>query len=175
MRLTSILNLLPENLAHAHCDIPCGIYDPHQAQVAAHTVIRMTQMLGEVKRSASADGSGETRAEHDIARITHVKEEHGHLVEDELGTLQNDYFKEEHYSQFANLRELLEKATKLSIKVRQNIDTESAKELLETVMQIAEIFYKSKGLESARVKALFPTGLDIVVPASPQPQRGEQK
>ena len=40
---------------------------------------------------------------------------------------------------------------------------DSAKELLETVMQIAEIFYKSKGLESARVKAPYPTGLDIVV------------
>ena len=157
MGLTSLFNLLPENIAYAHCDIPCGIYDPHNAQVAAHTIIRMTQMLGEVKRD------DETQAEHDIARITHVKEEHGHLVEDELGTLQNDYFKEEHFKQFANLRELLEKATNLSVKVRQNIDMDSAKELLETVMQIAEIFYKSKGLESARVKAPYPTGLDIVV------------
>ena len=157
MKLASIFNLIPAKIAYAHCDIPCGIYDPHQAQVAAHTIIRMTQMLGEIKRN------DETKAEHDIARITHVKEEHGHLVEDELGTLQNDYFKEEHFAKFANLRELLEKATKLSVKVRQNIDMDSAKELLETVMQIAEIFYKSKGLESARVKAPYPTNLDIVV------------
>src|SRR3990167_6325089 len=165
MKLASILNLLPSKTAYAHCDIPCGIYDPHQAQVAAHTIIRMNQLLAEVKRSASADGSGETRAEHDIARITHVKEEHGHLLEDELGTLQNDYFKEEHYKKFANLKNLLEKATMLSVKTRQNIDMDSAKELLETVMQISEIFYKSKGLESARVKAPYPTGLDIVVQA----------
>ena len=157
MKLTSVFNLLPENLVYAHCDIPCGIYDPHQAQVAAHTIIRMTQMLGEVKRE------NETKAEHDIARITHVKEEHGHNVEDELGTLQNDYFKEEHYAKFTNLEDLLTKGVSLSVKVRQNIDMESSKELLETVMQIAEIFYKSKGLESARVKAPFPTGLDIVV------------
>ena len=163
MKLTSIFSLLPAKTAYAHCDIPCGIYDPHQAQVAAHTIIRMNQLLGEVKRSASADGSGETKAEHDIARITHVKEEHGHLVEDELGTLQNDYFKEEHYKEFANLRQLLDKATKLSIKTRQSIDMQAAKELLEVVMQIAEIFYKSKGLESARVKAPYPTGFDIVV------------
>ncbi len=157
MKLTSIFSLLPAKIAYAHCDIPCGIYDPHQAQVAAHTIIRMTQFLAEVKRD------DETKAEHDIARITHVKEEHGSIVEDEIETLQNDYFKEEHYKEFANLRELLGRATQLSVKTRQNIDMEEAKELLETVMQIAEIFYKSKGLDSARVKAPYPTGLDIVV------------
>lgn len=162
MRFTSIFSFLPQNLAYAHCDIPCGIYDPHQAQVAAHTIIRMTQMLGEVKRDPSVS-SGQARAEHDIARITHVKEEHGHMVEDELGTLWNDYFKEEHFVKFQNLKELLNKGTKLSVKTRQEIDVESARELLETVMQIAEIFYESKGLKSHRVKAPYPTDLEIVV------------
>ena len=161
------MSLFPYRIAYAHCDIPCGIYDPHQAQVAVHTIIRMNQLLAEVKpvRQAQGKRDDETLAEHDIARITHVKEEHGHLLEDELGTLQNDYFKEEHYKKFANLKNLLEKATMLSVKTRQNIDMDSAKELLETVMQISEIFYKSKDLESKRVKAPYPTGLDIVVQA----------
>lgn len=163
MKFASVFRLLPPKIAYAHCDIPCGIYDPHQAQVAAHTIIRMTQFLGEVKRSASADGSGETRAEHDIARITRVKEEHGQLVEEEIGTLQNDYFKEEHYKEFTNLKDLLEKATKLSVSVRQNIDMKSAEELLETVMQIAEIFYKSKGLVPFRTKSPYPTEREIVL------------
>lgn len=157
MKFTSIFSLLPAKIAYAHCDIPCGIYDPHGAQMAAHTVIRMTQFLGEVKRES------ETKAEHDIARITHVKEEHGHLVEDELGTLQNDYFKDEHYAKFPNLKELLEKATKLSVKVRQDIDMESAKELLETVMQISEIFYKTKGLSPFRTKSPYPTEMEYVL------------
>ncbi len=152
--------------AFAHCDIPCGIYDPHGAQMAAHTVIRMLQLISEVDRT------DETKAEHDIARITHVKEDHGDLVEDELGTLENDYFKPEHYKTYPELKELLVTGVKLSIEVRQHVDMEKAKQLLETVMKIAEIFYKTKGLESARVKAPYPTGLDIVVPAS---QRGEQK
>lgn len=164
MRLTSIFNLLPENLAYAHCDIPCGIYDPHNAQMAAHTVIRMNQLIEEVSVSGQEPPFEERKKIiSQVSRLTHVKEEHGRLVEEEIGTLQNDYFKEEHFKQFGNLRDLLEKATKLSVKVRQNIDMESAKELLETVMQIAETFYKSKGLESARVKAPYPTGLDIVV------------
>ncbi|MBI2935802.1 MAG: hypothetical protein HYY31_03205, partial [Chloroflexi bacterium] len=29
--------LAPARTAYAHCDIPCGIYDPHHAQMAAHT------------------------------------------------------------------------------------------------------------------------------------------
>ncbi len=161
MKLVSIFSLLPEKIAYAHCDIPCGIYDPHQAQVAAHTVIRMTQMISELKYEDNIESKRQFASQ--MARITHVKEEHGHLVEEELGTLWNDYFKEEHFVKFQNLKELLNKGTKLSVKTRQEIDMESAKELLETVMQIAEIFYKSKGLESARVKAPYPTGLEIVV------------
>ncbi len=148
---------LLEHKAYAHCDIPCGIYDPHGAQIGAHTVIRMTQMLQDVKRE------GETKAEHDIARLTHVKEEHGSLVEDELGTLKNDYFKPEHFQSHPNLKELLEKGVKLSIKVRQNIDMESAKELLETVLQISEIFYKTKNVTPIRVKSVYPTEGEIVI------------
>ncbi|MEX2012990.1 MAG: superoxide dismutase, Ni [Candidatus Levyibacteriota bacterium] len=143
--------------AYAHCDIPCGIYDPHGAQMAAHTVIRMIHLLSEVDRA------DEVKAEHDIARMTHVKEEHGHIVEDELGTLENDYFKPEHYEKFPELKGLLEEGVKLSINVRQHVDMDAANKLLEIVMKIAEIFYKTKGLESVRVKAPYPTGFDIVV------------
>lgn len=157
MKIFSILNLIPHKTAYAHCDIPCGIYDPHQAQLAAHTVIRMTELLGLIKRD------DELKAEHDVARVTHVKEEHSSIVEHELTTLENDYFKEEHYSKFPKLGKLFSNANSLGAKSRQGIDMESAKELLENVMQIAEIFYESKGLESARLRAPYPTGLDIVV------------
>lgn len=152
-----LLNLIPHKIAYAHCDIPCGIYDPHQAQLAAHTIIRMTDLLTQIKRD------DELKAEHDVSRVTHVKEEHSNILEHELTTLENDYFKEEHYSKYPNLGKLFSNANSLGAKSRQGIDMESAKELLENVMQIAEIFYESKGLESARVKAPYPTGLDIVV------------
>ncbi len=148
--------LLFEEKAFAHCDIPCGIYDPHNAQMAAHTVLRMTNMLMDLKRE------DETKTEHDIARLTHVKEEHGHLVEDELGTLENDYFKPEHFEVNPNLKELLEKAVKLSIKTRQSIDIDLAVELLETVLQISEIFYKTKNVTPVRIKSVYPTEGEIV-------------
>lgn len=154
--LSSILNLIPHKVAFAHCDIPCGIYDVHNAQMTAHTIIRMTDLLNQVKRDS------ELKAEHDISRITHVKEVHSNILEHELSTLQDDYFKND-FTKFPELEELFKKTKTLGAKSRTGIDMESAKELLEVVMQIAEIFYKSKDLEFSRVKSPYPTGLDIVL------------
>lgn len=152
-----ILKLIPQKTAYAHCDIPCGIYDPFVAQRAAHTVIRMTQLLSEVKRE------NETKAEHDIARLTHVKEEHSDLLEEELETLRNDYFNQEHFADYPELQELFVKTLKSSAKARQNIDMQAAKETLEGTMDIAEIFYKTKGVEPVRVKSVYPTKEEIVL------------
>lgn len=160
MKFASLLRSLPIKTAYAHCDIPCGIYDPHTMQMAAHTVIRMTQFIGELKYEDNMDSKREFASQ--IGRVTRVKEEHGHLVEDEIGTLENDYFKQEHFEEFKNLKELLEKAVKLSVKVRQNIDMKTAEELLETTMQIAEIFFKTKGVTPVRVKSVYPTEREIV-------------
>lgn len=155
--LAKVLNLIPHQIAYAHCDIPCGIYDPHNAQMAAHTIIRMTDLLGQIKRE------DELKAEHDVSRVTHVKEEHSNILEHELATLEKDYFKDELLTKFPELKELFAGASKLIAKSRTGIDTTSSKELLETVMKISEIFYDSKGLEHTRVKSPYPTGLDIVV------------
>lgn len=161
------LNFLPSRTAYAHCDIPCGIYDPHNMQMAAHTIIRMTQLLGEVDRK------DETKAEHDIARLTHVKEDHGKLLEDEVGTLENDYFKPEHYDKFPKLRSLIEKTIKAGTKARQNIDMAAAEEALAGTQEIAEIFFKTKGVTPVRVKSVYPTEREIVTHAS-EPQRKQK-
>jgi nickel-type superoxide dismutase len=111
----------------------------------------MTQLLGE---------HGDNM--HDVARIVHVKEEHGKKVEDEIGTLGNDYFKPEHMQKYPQLENLLKEATALSIQTRQKIDLNLAKELLEKCMLIAEIFYKSKNVTPVRVKSLYPTEGQLV-------------
>jgi nickel superoxide dismutase len=156
MKIKNLLNILPLKIAYAHCDIPCGIYDPHQAQLAAHTVIRMTQLLTEIKRD------NETKAEHDVARMTDVKEGHSNIIEEELGTLRNDYFKEEHYKEYPNLNELFVKILKSASKARQNIDIAAAEETLSGILEIAEIFYKTKGVTPVRVKSVYPTGGEMV-------------
>ncbi len=158
MKLTSLLSkFLPQIEAFAHCDIPCGIYDPTPMQIAAHTVIRMTSLL--IDREKEEDT---VLREHHVARIAHVKEEHGHAVEHEIGTLKNDYFKKEHKDAYPELKGLMQDAIALSVKTRQGIDMDAAKELLEKVLQISEIFYKSKNVTPVRVKSLYPTEGEIV-------------
>lgn len=151
MKFTSVFKILPVKTAYAHCDIPCGLYDPNMAQLGAHTVYRMTQLYDEHKDSV-----------HDAARIVHVKEEHGEIVEDALGTLENDYFKPEHFEKFPELKGLLAEAVQLSIKTRQKVDLDLCKQLVEKVSQISEIFYKTKGVTPVRVKSIYPTELEYV-------------
>lgn len=140
----------------AHCDIPCGIYDPHTAQLAAHTVLRMTQLIMTSKINNTQQSI------HDISRFTKVKEEHAEIVKQEIRVLWGDYFKEEHLKEYPHLHDLVFKTLKLASKARQEINEDAAKDLLLHVQQIAEIFYKTKGLTPYRVASYYPTGLEIV-------------
>jgi len=151
-----LASIFKENKAFAHCDIPCGVYDPHLAQVSAHTVIRMTKLLSELKNT-------DVKTNHDIARMTHVKEEHAEVIEKELETLRNDYFKEEHYRQYPNLQQLFIEIFKAVSKSRQNIDMDSSQNVLSKILEIAEIFYKTKGVTPVRVKSVYPTEGEIVI------------
>lgn len=154
MRFLSFLfKILPIQTAYAHCDIPCGIYDPHNAQMSAHTVLRMINLLGEAKNDA-----------HKIARLTKVKEEHAELVKHEVRIIWGDYFKDEHLKDYPNLHELVFKIMKLASKTKQEVDLTSANELLSKVEEFAEIFWKTKGREVVRVKSGYPTEGEIVLP-----------
>lgn len=159
-----LAKILPESIAYAHCDVPCGIYDPHHAQLAAHTVIRMTGMINDLK-SPGENPSFEERKKiiHQIARLTKIKEEHAELVKHEIRILWADYFKPEHLKDYPDLHELVFLTMKLASKARQEINEDAAKELLSSVQKIAEIFFKTKGLTPVRVPSPYPTGLDIVV------------
>lgn len=152
--------------AYAHCDIPCGIYDPYPAQMAAHTVIRMVNLIADLKKENEKDFI------HKLARYAKVKEEQAELVKHEIRILWGDYFKEEHSKHYPELHNLVFKVMKLASKARQEVSLEAAEELLATVQKVAEIFYKTKGLKPVRIKPPYPTEGEIVFPASP---RGEHK
>ena len=126
-------------------------------QRAAHTILRMTQLLTELE-----DNSSKEKA-HTVARITRVKEEHTDLLEEELGTLRNDYFKEEHFKTYPNLESLFKTVLKVVSKARQEINMEAAQETLSMVQEIAEIFFKTKNVEPIWVKSVYPTGGEIVL------------
>lgn len=140
-------------VAYAHCDIPCGIYDPHQAQVAAHTVIRMQQLIAEHKGDA-----------HAISRYAAVKEQHAEMAKHEVRVIWGDYFKPEMLEKHKDLHELVFKIMKVGSKAKQTTELAAAEELLELVQKFAEIFWETKGKKTRKVAAPYPTGKDLVVP-----------
>ncbi len=151
MILDRLIKLFPSRPVYAHCDIPCGIYDPYLAQMAGHTIIRMTKLIQESEGDI-----------HKIARMTVVKEKHAEIVEEEIVTLWADYFKEEHFTQNPDLKDLIEKTVKLTGKARQEVNPEVAQELLTNVQKIAEIFWKTKKMEPIRIPSGYPTEGEIV-------------
>lgn len=162
--LLLISKIVPLHIAYAHCDIPCGIYDPHHAQMAAHTVIRMTNLINDLKASSSEPLFDERKKIiSQISRLTKVKEEHAELVKHEIRILWGDYFKEEHVKQYPELHDLVFRTMKLASKARQEISIDAANELLDTVQEIAEIFFTTKGLKPIRVTAPYPSGGEIVL------------
>ncbi len=152
MKLLDVLiKILPTKHVYAHCDIPCGIYDPYPAQIAAHTVLRMTRLLEEHKDDT-----------HSVIRITKAKEDHAEAVKREITTIWSDYFKEENSKDIPNLHEKVWKILKLASKTKQKVDEQAAQELLAEVQEFAEIFWKSKGLEPVRIASGYPTEGEIV-------------
>lgn len=154
--LLVVFKLLPSRPIYAHCDIPCGIYDPHVAQMAAHSVLRMNQLIEKV----SPDDPKE--AASTIARLIEVKERHAELVKQEIRVLWGDYFKPEHIEKYPDLHDQVFQIMKLASKARQEISTDSAQKLLEAVQKIAEVFYQTKGLEVVRIPSGYPTEGEIV-------------
>ena len=150
--LSLVFKILPLNPVYAHCDIPCGIYDPHTAQVAAHTVLRMTKMLQEVGNVEAAK----------VSRLVRVKEEHAEIVKNEVAIIWGDFFKPEHLEKFPELHTQVWQIMKAASKAKQEGQVADAEDLLDKVQKFAETFYQAKGLEPMRIPSGFPTAGEIV-------------
>jgi len=157
--------IAPARVAYAHCDIPCGIYDPHHAQLAAHTVIRMNMLINDLKKPGSGSKPEEIQEYgNKLARYVATKEQHAEIAKAEVRILWADYFKPEHVQQFPQLHDLVWKALKTASKARQEINMQAAEDLLNQVNEIAEVFWKTKGKDVVRAKAAYPTEREIVLP-----------
>jgi len=165
--LSIIQRALPTEEASAHCDIPCGIYDPHAGQIAAHTVIRMNQLIEALpKPDPGADKHAIDTYVAQISRYIAVKEDHAKIAEHEIIVLWTDYFKPEHLEKHPNLHEVVWKATKLTSTVKQQINMQAAQDLLASMQQIAEIFWDTKGVKTRRQPSNQTSGGEIVYPSA---------
>lgn len=137
--LAFLIKLLPTRVVFAHCDIPCGIYDPHTAQLASQTVLKMVQKINELPTENPT-----VVDRNNFVRMVKVKEEHAEACKREVLILWTDYFKAEHLEKFPILHDLVWKTTKLCSENKRGVDESKAQELIEAVNKIAEIFVQTK-------------------------------
>ncbi|MCB9421938.1 MAG: superoxide dismutase, Ni [Ardenticatenaceae bacterium] len=140
--LTSkIKDLFPaQNIVSAHCDGPCGVYDPASARIAAEAVLSMTKKILALDPS---DGSHATA--NSLSRYIAIKEEQAHIAKTELLVLWTDYFKPVHLEQFPDLHDTFWKAAKLCSSVKVEVSLEHAQELMEAINKIHTMFWATKG------------------------------
>ena len=116
----------------AHCDLPCGVYDPAQARLEAESVKACQE-----KYNASDDVDFKTRA-------IIIKEERCDLVKHHLWVLWTDYFKPEHVAAHPELTVLIWKATKTAGEAKKTNDPAVGQRLLDEIDQVATIFWATK-------------------------------
>lgn len=133
----------------AHCDGPCGVYDPASARIAAEAVLSMTRKLLALEVPQSGDEKARKAYEHTFARYVKIKEEQAEMAKRELLILWTDYFKPQHLEQVPNLHETFWKAAKLCSKCKVELNEENALDLLKAVEEIHNIFWKTKSREVA--------------------------
>ena len=131
--------LAPATTALAHCDLPCGVYDPEQARIEAESCHRIIEKYG-----ASEDPVFRGRA-------LHIKEERADLVKHHLDVLWHDYFKPEHLDAVPDLHELFWNATKQASKVKASTDAADSKKLLDMIDEIDAAWKATGGEEKTRV------------------------
>ncbi len=130
--------LSPFGVAHAHCDIPCGIYDPHDAIQAAQTCIRMTELILE------AGDLSDVSVRNNLIRYVAAKEEHAKKAKDDILVIWTDYFKPEHLEKYPNLHEQVWNACKLGSQVKQGVDMDAAVAFKAALEEIGNIFWETK-------------------------------
>lgn len=156
-----LLDSFVQDEAQAHCDVPCGIYDPHLAQVAALTVIRMVDLMTDL---ANTHKEQDLEYVNSMSRYIATKEEHAELCKHEVRVIFGDYIKKEQIDKFPELPELTHKIFMAGSKARQTASRANAMELLTLVNRFAEIFWATKGVATKKAKAPYKPSEEVVYP-----------
>ena len=151
--ISLLQRLNPAPVVHAHCDGPCGVYDPSQARVSAEAVMTITKKLLDLKMPEPNDAGAMLQYQSTLARYVSIKEQQAHETKTHLLVLWTDYFKPEHVQKYPELHELFWKAAKACSAAKQSVSVEHAQELLDYVQQIHKIFWETKGRDVPWVTA----------------------
>lgn len=163
--LHEIINKIDKQIgfdeADAHCDIPCKIYDPSSAQIAALTMLRMVDLINETEEGASGK---DTTYFNSMARFIATKEEHGIKVKEEVRVIWGDYFKAPQMEKFPEIHDVTHGIMMLASQCKQHVNRDKCLELIEQVNKFAEIFWATKDVKTKRATCPYPPAVEVVYP-----------
>ena len=133
-------SLRPRRIVHAHCDVPCGVYDPAQARIEAESVKAIQERYQKADEMKSATES----AEDYRTRCLVIKEQRADLVKHHLWVLWTDYFKPNHLESYPQLHELFWNATKEAGLAKKSQDPAQGQKLLDQIDELSKIFWETK-------------------------------
>lgn len=158
--LSSINKVRPFTTASAHCDIPCKIYDPMTAQLAALSVVRFTDLLNELAEKDSLSFADQAQ----MSRLISEKETHAEKVKHEVRVIWGDYFKAPQFEQFPDTNELVHKIMLAGSACKQHVSREKGEDLLTLVNEFAERFWVTKKVKTKKAVCPYPPSLTLVYP-----------
>tara|TARA_Y100001970_G_scaffold290579_1_gene424821 strand:- start:556 stop:993 length:438 start_codon:yes stop_codon:yes gene_type:complete len=136
---------MKEQYVDAHCDGPCGIYDPASARIAAEAVLSMTKKMTDLEAPDSSENSAMSAYLNTMSRYASIKEQEAKKCKEELLILWTDFFKPEHLENHSDLHNTFWSAAKLCSACKVEVSVDHATELLDKVKDIHEIFWSVKG------------------------------
>ncbi len=149
---TQVKAWFPAPVAHAHCDGPCGVYDPASARIAAEAVVSMTKKILDLT-PPTGDAVAMANYENTISRFIKIKEEQAQITKDELLILWTDYFKPVHLEKYPDLHDKFWKAAKLCSACKVEVSQQHADELMAAIEEIHSMFWATKDKDVVWYKA----------------------
>ena len=135
--------------AEAHCDGPCGVYDPASARIAAEAVQSMTNKMLALEHPSDSM----TAYLNTMSRYASIKEDEAQKCKDELLVLWTDFFKPNHLDSIPNLHDIFWNAAKLCSACKVEVSLVHAQELMDACEEIHNIFWTAKGLDVPWIRA----------------------
>jgi len=139
--------------AEAHCDGPCGVYDPASARIAGEAVQSMTKKMLALECPSNCEGAAMASYMNTMSRYAAIKEEEAQKCKDELLVLWTDFFKPQHLDAIPDLHDTFWKAAKLCSACKVEVSAEHAQELMDAIEAIHNMFWSVKGREISWIRA----------------------
>ncbi|EFF93028.1 MULTISPECIES: superoxide dismutase, Ni [Streptomyces] len=122
----------PKVKVSAHCDLPCGVYDPAQARIEAESVKAVQE-----KMAANEDPQFRVRA-------IVIKEQRAELAKHHVSVLWSDYFKAPHFEKYPQLHQLINDTLKALSAAKASADPATGQQALDLIAEIDKIFWETK-------------------------------